>query len=144
MQSLDQWLDRALTDAIGALRPGRLLVEGGDAGLDLPILLARHETFAVKDATRATEVLLGLVAGLNRDKFVEIIAGQVSDLVAGRETMTSQTRAKKLAAAEAAALAAELAEERVIRSLEALGLDVARRPDADASALLAADACLPS
>jgi hypothetical protein len=48
-------------------------------------------------------------------------------------------RAAQLARIDADALAAEMAEEAVIRSMEAEGLPILRRPDAAPRALLAAD-----
>jgi hypothetical protein len=145
MTGLDIWLDRIATDGFDALRPGRLLAQGGATqGLDLPIFLERHDGFAVRDTSRAVEVLLGLVVALNRETFRTIIRGQIEDLVAGRETLSAASRSKRLAQAMQRVLEAELLEEAAIRQLENASLDVARRPDADPRALLAADNCLPS
>ncbi len=57
--------------------------------------------------------------------------------------MNPDTRAKKLTRAQADLLALELAEEAAIRALEAAGLPVMRRPDADPRVLLASDTSLP-
>jgi len=56
--------------------------------------------------------------------------------------MDRATQETELARIDAELLDAELAEEGVIRDLEASGFDMLRRPDADPRALLAADEVL--
>lgn len=75
------------------------------------------------------------VAGAIRDRLAAAYAG-------GPEPMDRETQAAELARIDAAILDAELAEEATIRDLEATGLAVLRRPDADPRALLAADEAL--
>ena len=58
--------------------------------------------------------------------------------------LTAAERATRLAKADARLLELSLAEEAAVRALEAAGMAVARRPDADPRAVLAADSDLPS
>jgi len=64
--------------------------------------------------------------------------------IAGAKTASVAKKRADLAALDADLLAAEMAEESLIRSAEASGIEITRRRDADPRAVLAADAALPS
>lgn len=140
MCEIDTWLDQAATTAVDQLRLGRMLRPGAGAALELPAFRAPGQVVA--DALPAVQVVLGLLIATNRAAFSDLVRGQLEDLADGRETLDDDARAERLAAAEAELLRLELAEEGVIRDLEAAGIATARRPDADPRALLAADAAL--
>ena len=127
------------------MRVGRLLNSRTAQGFELPKIIVRPAEGGVPtiDYVAATDALLGLLVATAMPILRQIVAGQLTDLTEGREMMDGATRAKKLARNEAQLLDLELAEEAAIRAMEAAGIDVARRPDADPRALLAADASLP-
>ncbi len=138
LASFDLWLDRAATEAVDRLNLGYAMAPGW-AGPELPVL----HNGGHRDATPATEILLGLVALIGRDQLRGVVRGQIEDRLGGELGMTESTRAKKSAEATADILQAELMEERIVREMEAAGVAVYRRPDADPRALLASDGSLP-
>ncbi|WP_101341863.1 hypothetical protein [Cereibacter azotoformans] len=152
MAQLDAWMERQATAAVDALPIGRLLDRtGAGRGLDRePVVIRRH---AAGEAGGHVSVELGpevdVLRGLMmasptvRAELRDVVAGQLRDRLNGRETMDGATRRKKLDRAMQALLDLEMVEEASIRALEAAGLPVMRRPDADARALLAADTSLP-
>jgi len=134
MKGLGEWADRVATDAIDALRVERLLAPGrAGQGLDLPNVPATN---------RDASVVFGLLLAANRQAFLDLIQGQVEDLTFGVETMDEPSRAKALARAQGELAEAELLEERLVRDLEAVGVQVSRRPDASPAAVLASDRTL--
>lgn len=141
LAAFDMWCDATATSAIDRVSLYHMLQPKHDGGLRLPSYRAPGET--TPDLTAATEILLGLVALTGRDKLREIVSGQLSDLVQGRETLTAEERAARIAAAEADLLHLQLVEEVIIRQMLNAGLAVVRRVDATALALLADDASLP-
>ena len=62
----------------------------------------------------------------------------------GEHGLSADERAKSLADARADLLAAELAEEALIRTMEEVGLSVIRRGDVPGAVLLAHGSVLPS
>ncbi|NGM47948.1 hypothetical protein G5B31_20740 [Rhodobacter sp. SGA-6-6] len=140
MNSVDHWLDRAATEAIDRLGLEHA-AEPGWQGPELPIFTVVGES--VHETKSACETLFGLLCLTARDQLRQVVKGQIEDRMLGQTGMNAATRAKRLAEAERDILEAELAEEALIRSMEASGIAVARRPDASPIALLAADASLP-
>ena len=138
LASFDLWLDRAATEGVDRLGVAYAL-DPNWRGPELPVL---HNN-GHRDATPATEILLGLVALIGRDQLRGVVRGQIEDRLGGETGMTAATRAKKSAEAMADILAAELSEELIVRTMEGAGLVVSRRPDADPRALLASDASPP-
>lgn len=145
MDDVRVWADRTATNAIDRMNVHHLLEPGrAQEGLTLPFLLGRAGDGApMPDATAAVEVLLGALLSVSRDAFLSIVEGQLTDLTTGRQTLTESERSKKVARATRELLDAELAEEACVRALEQAGVVVARRPDLDPRAALAADASLP-
>lgn len=144
MAALSGWIDRTATAAVDRLGLGHLLEPNRAAqGLRLPVVLNRTEGGPVPDTSAALDVLFGLVLAVNRDAVLNLVADQLGDLADGRTVIPSAERASRIEAARADLLEAELCEEAAIRQLEALGLDVQRRSDADPRAVLASDASLP-
>jgi hypothetical protein len=141
LSAFDTWCDATATSAIDRVSLYHMLQPKYDGGLRLPSYRARGE--AAPNLTGATEILLGLVVLVGRDKLREIVSGQLSDLVQGRETLTAEERAARIAAAEADLLHLHLAEEKLVRAMTDGGLSVTRRADAPALALLADDTALP-
>lgn len=145
MGEFGDWLDAAATNAVDRLNVSYLLEPNRAAsGLKLPFVVTRGPDGAlVQDATMAVETLLGLVLAANRKAVLELVKGQLSDFADGRETIAGDDRAARVAAAQADLLSAELMKEAAIRQLEWMGVEVARRADADPAAVLASDASLP-
>ena len=142
LDAFDAWADAAATSAIDAVRVDLLVDPSSQAaGLRLPVVLAAGQV--VPNAEAAVSALLGLLALVGRAELRRVIEGQLMDLTDGRQTLGAAERQKKIERAQADLLTAELAEESAIRQMEAIGLDVLRRPDADPRALLASDASLP-
>lgn len=135
MAAFDGWMDSFATDAVDALRPGRLLAPGA-AGQGLPLS-------GFPDGTRAAEVVLGLLIAVKRQAFTALVRGQIEDMTMGVETMSAATRQKKMDRARAELQEAEMLEETCIRALEQAGVMVARRPDASPGAVLASEDALP-
>lgn len=141
LDAFDAWADAAATSAIDAARVDLLVDPSSQAaGLRLPVVLAAGQV--VPNVEAAANVLLGLLALVGRTELRRVIEGQLTDLTDGRQTLGAAERQKKIERAQADLLAAELADEAAVRAMEAIGLDVARRPDADPRALLAADSAL--
>lgn len=78
-----------------------------------------------------------------RHILADAIVNECEEALEGRETISEQERGSRLAKIDADILAAELAEEAVIRMAEAGGFPVERRIDADPRAVLARDEDLP-
>lgn len=141
LSAFDTWCDATATSAIDRVSLYHMLQPKHDGGLRLPSYRARGE--AAPNLTGATEILLGLVVLTGRDRLRAVIAGQLDDLVQGRETLTAEERAARIASAEGDLRGLEMAEEAIVRQMERAGLTVSRRADATALILLAADASLP-
>lgn len=152
LEALDAWMESQATAAVDALPVARLLDPvGARRGLDRePVVIRRH---AAGDGGGHVSVELGpevdVLRGLLftsptvRAEIRATIEGQLNDRLRGREAMTPETRAKKLARAQQTLFDFELTEEAAVRALESAGLSVLRRADADPRALLASDASLP-
>jgi hypothetical protein len=141
LAAFDAWADAAATAAVDRTGLERLVQPGNSGALRLPIVRLPGE--AAPDLTEAVEILLGLLVLTSRDKLRDVIAGQVGDLVQGNETLSSAERAVRIESLQSEMRQLEFAEEKIVRELESAGLPVARRADAPALALLAADAALP-
>ncbi|MGO4909526.1 hypothetical protein ACEN2J_14470 [Pseudorhodobacter sp. W20_MBD10_FR17] len=139
LANFDDWLDRAATSAVDRLGVGYAL-DPAWRGPELPI----QHTGAGRDATNAVEILLGLVALIGSETLRKVVKGQLEDRLGGETGMTASTRVKRAAEAQAEILQAELVEEKIVRTMEAAGVTVSRRPDADPRALLASSDSLPS
>ncbi|MBL8563878.1 MAG: hypothetical protein JNN06_16545 [Gemmobacter sp.] len=138
----DAWADEAATAAIDRLPIHRLLDSRNPApSLETEILRMPGE---ITPNTRPdVEMLVGILFFVGRDRLREVIAGQLGDLVAGREALKSDERAERISAAQAELLHLHLVEEQLVRQMQESGLSVSRRADAPAIALLADDASLP-
>ena len=138
------WLDATATRAVDRLGLSHFLEAGRAAqGIRLPVTLTRTEGGPVPDTSGALDALFGLVLAVNRDAVVRLVKGQLADMAEGRDVIPATERTARIEAARADVLEAELAEEAACRALEKLGIEVARRGDADPRALLASDACMP-
>ncbi len=132
MRLFDTWADHEATKAVDSLRIDVLLDSRvATPGLRLP------QTGA--NAAPAVEALLGLILLTCRSQVRAVIQGQISDMLDGREALTNAERATRLTRAQADLAEAERTEEAAIRSLEAVGVTIARRADASPAAVLASD-----
>lgn len=147
MTAIEDWMAEAATAAVDGLSLRALLEPGRAAeGIRLPVAFSHVDGKAtIPDASPAVAALLGLFIATNGPALRKVLAAQLADLSEIRgEAIPAAERAARIEAARAELLEAELLEEAATRQIEAAGLDVARRPDADPRALLCADACLPS
>lgn len=143
MVLFDRWADDAATAAIDRL-PLRRLLDNHVSAPNLHVDVLRAPGQVTPNSRPDVEMLTGLLFLAGRDKLRTIIAGQLADLIAGRETFDAEQRAERIKQAEADLLHLNLVEEKLIRTMMDSGLAVTRRPDASALALLAADASLPA
>lgn len=143
MAAFDAWCDRAAQEAVDAL-PIRRLLDPVAARAGLTVQPIARSADATPDASPIAQAALGMVFLTCRDTLREVIEGQVADLLGGRDAISADERAARTDRARAELLALELAEEAAIRAMEAAGITIARRGDADPRALLAADASLPA
>ena len=89
----------------------------------------------------STEDAGKLALAANAEGVVALLSARLSQVYEGQpEPMTAADQRAELERIDGELLSAELAEEAVVRELEAAGFEIARRPDADPRALLAADA----
>jgi hypothetical protein len=138
MRLFDAWADHEATKAVDALRIDVLLDSSvATPGLRLPMTGIPQQTGA--NAAPAAEALLGLILLTCRNQVRAVIQGQLSDMLDGREALTNAERATRLTRAQADLAEAERTEEAAIRSLEAVGVTIARRADASPAAVLASD-----
>lgn len=141
LKAFDRWADNASTRAIDSLALDRLIDPSSLAeGLRLPVSTLPGQ--AVPNAMPAAEALLGLILLAARPQLRKVIQGQLQDLTQGREVVSDQERARRIAEAEAQLRQAEGMEEVAIRSLEETGVAVARRADASPEIVLASDKAL--
>lgn len=140
LEAFDEWCDRIATAAVDRISPDHFLEPTNTGEIRLPRYHAPGGT--APDLSVATEILLGLLVLTGRNKLREVIAGQLGDLVAGRETLSPVERAERISAAQAELLYLHLVEEQRVRQMQESGLSVSRRADAPALALLACDASL--
>lgn len=144
LAALSAWIDAKATVGVDRLGLDHVLEPGRAAqGIRLPVMLTRTEGGAVPDTSAAIDALFGLVLAVNRDAVLHLVKGQLADLAEGRDVIPAAERHARIEAARADVLSAELHEEAACRALERLGIEVARRGDADPRALLASDACMP-
>lgn len=143
MAAFDEWVGRIGTNAVDVLRL-ELATEVGWSGPALPVNITRNENFVARDSTAATEVLFGLIALTSREALRKIVLEQVADRMGGELGLSTDERAKALADARADLLAAELAEESLVRIMENAGLSIMRRGDVPGAVLLAHASVLPS
>lgn len=141
LAAFDAYADAASTLAVDRVGVEYLAQPGNSGGLRLPIV--RMPGQAAPDLTDAVETVLGLLLLASRDTIRGVIEGQLRDLAEGRETLAQDAREDRLATLDGELRALEMAEEAMVRQLEAAGLPVSRRPDAPALALLASSASLP-
>ncbi|AXQ93004.1 hypothetical protein LV780_03765 [Cereibacter azotoformans] len=143
MAAFDRWADQQVVAAIDGLPTGRLLdpIEAR-RGLTREAVQVGGLTLLPPEIDNVRGVLLA--SPTVRAEIRAVVEGQLRDRLNGLEPMDPETRRKKLGRAQADLLALEMAEESAIRMMERAGLPVMRRPDADARALLAADASLPA
>lgn len=145
LAALADWIDAKATNGIDRLGLGHMLEPGRAVqGIRLPFMLTRTEGGPVPDTSQAVEVLLALILATSRDKVLDLVRGQLSDIAEGRDVIPTAERAARIEAARADVLSAELNEESACRALERLGIEVARRADLDPRAALAADDSLPA
>lgn len=143
LAAFDLWCDQAATAAVDRLNLHHLIhASPVSPGLRLPVYVPKGSP--VSEGRGATETLLGLVVLTGRDRLREVIAGQLRDLVAGRETLTANQRTERVTQSQADLMHLCLIEETLVREMERAGLAVHRRRDAPAIALLADDSALPT
>ncbi|RAZ83299.1 hypothetical protein [Cereibacter johrii] len=142
MAAFDRWADQQVVDAIDGLPSGRLLDPlEARRGLTREAVRVDGMTIIAPEIDNVRGLLLA--SPTVRAEIRTVIEGQLRDRLQGKEAMSPDTRAKKLARAQADLLALELAEEAAIRAMERAGLPALRRLDADPRALLASDTSLP-
>ncbi|MHC9236619.1 hypothetical protein ACX9MO_13375 [Pseudooceanicola sp. 502str34] len=143
MEAFDRWSEKVADAGVAAMHPEHLLQpEAAARGLRLPYATVNVEGERHTNFDRVDEVLLGLVLAASMPALREIVEGQLDGLVEGRETLSADARAERIAEAEDDLLQLELTEEAAVRSMEAAGVVIARRADADPRAILASDASL--
>ncbi len=135
MALFDKWADHEATKAVDALRVDLLL----DSSVATPGLRLPMTGVPEANSGPAAGALLGLILLTCRNQVRAVIQGQLSDILDGREALTNAERATRLARATADLAEAERTEEAAIRSLEAVGVTIARRADASPAAVLASD-----
>lgn len=141
LKVFDTWADSAATRAIDSLSIARLIDPSAQAaGLRLPIVTLPGQP--VPNSQPAAEALLGLIMLACRPQLRQVIAGQLADLLVGREPLTDHERARRIGEAERQLRQALALEEIAVRQLEEAGVQVARRADADPASVLASDAHL--
>lgn len=144
LAQLDQWFDRqaeAALDRIGLPYLTHAPEGGRSPGIYLPMPKLPGEV--APNAQPGLETLLGLLVIVGKDQLRQVVEDQLGDLVRGQQVLTPEQRAEKLAEIEGEIMDLALAEEGLIRKMERLGMDVARRRDAPAYALLAHASALP-
>ena len=144
LAAFDAWAARTAAVGLSAM-PFGIFLDPAEANIGpaLPHHTIRVGDGIVRDYDHATRALLGLLLASNLPAMRMLVAEQLATAVDGMETVTPEARAKKLKAAAARLLEAEMAEESAIRQLERAGVSIDRRPDASALALLASDDALP-
>lgn len=142
MAAFDAWCDRAAHEAVDSLSIRRLLHPAATRE-GLTIQPTARSINATPDASHIAQTALGLVFLTCRDTLRDVIEGQLADLLGRREALSADERAARTDRARAELLEMELVEEAAIRAMEAAGIPLARRGDADPRALMAADASLP-
>jgi hypothetical protein len=88
------------------------------------------------DSTNSFADMLKVLCWLHADLLIEKIGQQLDALPMLGEPMANAARARALTALDAQLLAAERCEEAVIASLEAEGITISRREDANPMAIL--------
>ncbi|WP_417264547.1 hypothetical protein [Celeribacter sp.] len=145
LEYFDQWAERTAADAIERLRPERLLdAKAAPSGLSLPSVVVDAGGGPERVYTAAIECSFGVMLDACLPAVRASVEEALEQAVAGRECLTMQERAEKLEQAKADLMTMELEEESLVRALEASGLPVERRADADPQAVLCADASLPA
>ncbi|WP_226553577.1 hypothetical protein [Celeribacter naphthalenivorans] len=145
LELFDNWAEKQAEEAFQSLRPELLLDPGLRAGeLSLPDFTYVLDGKSGRAHHRADEVLWGLIIATALPSVRSIVEEKVEAAVLGRECLSRQERAEKIERAQVELLEIELVEEGIVRALEASGLDVQRRADADPQAVLASDASLPA
>ena len=130
---------RPLAEAQDAVAQSVLAsAERAVAGINLASLMrpSRHgPRLDLSDEQRAT-----LAFGANAESVADMIRAKLAQKYeGGPQPMTADEQAAELTRIDGELLSAEMAEEGVIRELEASGFEIQRRADADARALLAHD-----
>jgi hypothetical protein len=145
LKAFDTWAANRAEDAITRLRPEHLVDPAHPAGeLRLPDFSARVEGEFHRADDRADDLLFALIMATAMPAVRSIVEERLEQATAGRPTLTRTERVERIAEAEAELLALELSEEATVRSLEAAGLPVERRADADPRAVLASESSLPA
>ena len=145
LKSFDVWAANRAEDAITRLRPEALVDPTHPAGeLRLPDFSARVEGELHRAGDRADDLLWSLIVATAMPAVRSIVEERLEAAVAGRECLTAAERVERVEKAAGELLQLELSEESLIRSLEAAGLPVERRADADPRAVLCAGGCLPT
>jgi len=130
-------IPRAAAEAaldVGIAQLGKMGAEAvsGIASLTRP---DGHPSFSPR---MTTELLFGLVVSIQPQAIRLTVSKELDRVYAGKKALpTMAARAKTRDALEAKTLEAELEEERLIRQIEAAGVPILRRRDADPRAVLA-------
>jgi hypothetical protein len=120
----------------------------GSGGIDWPTtaadLMVRSGTDGMPAPAHGSNVdVLGLLAWLFKPQLVKAITAAVEDAEIGGEPIPSAQRPKLAAQFRASLLEVERIEEAAAEELEAMGVTVERRVDADPRAVLGLSSALP-
>lgn len=119
----------------GIARLGQIGADALTSGIATLTRPAGHPDFAPR---MTTELLFGLIVSVQPQAIRQTVGKELDRVYAGKKALpTMAARAKARDALEAKALEAELEEERLIRQIEAAGVPILRRRDADPRAVLA-------
>lgn len=130
---VDRQLDRIASAAdVGA---GRFATSGGPGPLSKLFLPPKLQVLPGGGGLESSgrdyaTVLQSVMVALNRDRIVEMIAGELDQFYAANaEGLPADERARRLVELDAELLACEKREEALVRELEAEGQAVSRRAD---------------
>ncbi|KZY47457.1 hypothetical protein A3731_07865 [Roseovarius sp. HI0049] len=124
IEAMERALERQVEQAVGDINLSSLTRPGGR---EPSLNLDAHDR-----ASLAFAAARGDIGALLRERLEAQYEG-------GLEALAPEEKAKRLAALDEELLSCELAEESTIRELEAAGIAVMRRSDADPRATLASD-----
>jgi len=143
LADIDEALDGLATAAIDRLQLHRLIGRKAPAEIRVPLAPGRDLAEQYVNTEVAARTLFGLIIAAAREPLRAVLAGQIEDRLDGRECLTDTEIEARVSEIDRLILAAELSEEAATRTLEAAGIEVQRRGDADPLVVLAADDALP-
>jgi hypothetical protein len=141
---------RAEVEALAARGPDVYgVIERRHGGVDWPTTLARVDAFRDGRADPDKPLVrvfdsLGLLAWLAKDPLISAIEAEIDRRADDAAALTEEQRASRVADIRQELLAVERDEESLITLLNRTGGDIARRPDADARAVLGVEIATPA